>query len=456
MLSRMFKGLLVTVLLVAAEAAQAQAPAPSEPLRLSTDVCRFRGVDDSHMNVELYYSFPQSSLTYRQDTAGFKGTLDLTMIVRLKDSVVYADRWLVPHVLRDTARMPRGMNLVGMNAVELGPGIHSIRLIGRDRLDSTRVDSVSMTVPVVLLGSEKVAVSDVEFASDISQGAKGTMFYKNTLEVIPNVSGVYGEKQRCYYYAELYNLLLGDDRGDYYVRTAVANSVGKEIISREKPKKRSVESIVFMDNFGVDNLRTGTYTLSLSVLDSNRAMICGAGKKFFVYNPTLGVDSTVMAAGASGFLGVYTAMEVQELDREFHWDQWESTDAEKKSYEQLQGVDAKRKFLSEFWKKRGPDKRREYLDRVAYVNRTFTFGGRDGFRTDRGRVYIMYGPPDDYERHPYESDMRPYEIWTYNSIQGGVIFVFVQRLSAGDYELVHSTHRNEIHDENWDRPGVSR
>jgi len=82
--------------------------------------------------------------------------------------------------------------------------------------------------------------------------------------------------------------------------------------------------------------------------------------------------------------------------------------------------------------------------------------GREGYRTDRGRVYIMYGPPDDNERHPNESDMRPYEIWSYHNIQGGVIFVFVQRSSTSEYELVHSTHRNELHDENWDRVGITR
>jgi hypothetical protein len=77
--------------------------------------------------------------------------------------------------------------------------------------------------------------------------------------------------------------------------------------------------------------------------------------------------------------------------------------------------------------------------------------GKKGYRTDRGRVYIVYGAPDDVERHPNESESRSYEIWTYNNVQGGVIFVFLQRDVSGDYELVHSTHRSELHDENWQR-----
>jgi hypothetical protein len=81
---------------------------------------------------------------------------------------------------------------------------------------------------------------------------------------------------------------------------------------------------------------------------------------------------------------------------------------------------------------------------------------REGYRSDRGRVHIMYGVPDDVERHPNETDMRPYEVWSYHAIQGGVVFVFVQRSTGGDYELLHSTHRNELHNENWMNDAYAR
>jgi GWxTD domain-containing protein len=139
------------------------------------------------------------------------------------------------------------------------------------------------------------------------------------------------------------------------------------------------------------------------------------------------------------------------MDLEFKWLRYEVTDQERTQYEQLKGVEGKRKFFGEFWRRRAPGSKEEFLRRVGHANSTFQIMGREGYKTDRGRVYMMYGPPDDYERHPNDSDSRPYDIWTYNSIQGGVFFVFLQRQSGGDYELVHSTHRNELHDENWQR-----
>jgi hypothetical protein len=90
-----------------------------------------------------------------------------------------------------------------------------------------------------------------------------------------------------------------------------------------------------------------------------------------------------------------------------------------------------------------------YGQRVQYATDNYGQGRREGWRTDRGRVYILYGPMDEIERFPSTSESNPYEIWHSNSLQGGVIFVFVDRTGLGNYELVHSTHRNELQNENW-------
>jgi GWxTD domain-containing protein len=129
---------------------------------------------------------------------------------------------------------------------------------------------------------------------------------------------------------------------------------------------------------------------------------------------------------------------------------------EREQYKKLSGAEPKRRFLADFWSRRGLGTRQEYLKRVGYANANLAVFGRAGYLTDRGRVYIMYGPPDDIERHPSEAESRPYEIWSFNNIQGGVEFVFVQRSPGGDYVLVHSTHRNELHDENWERFALTR
>jgi len=76
--------------------------------------------------------------------------------------------------------------------------------------------------------------------------------------------------------------------------------------------------------------------------------------------------------------------------------------------------------------------REEYYRRVRYANRHFG-SGREGWRTDRGRIFILYGPPDEIRR-TQDRNLREYEIWIYNEIQRQ--FVFVRDQSIGEYRLI--------------------
>jgi hypothetical protein len=76
---------------------------------------------------------------------------------------------------------------------------------------------------------------------------------------------------------------------------------------------------------------------------------------------------------------------------------------------------------------------------------------RDGWKTDRGRVYILYGEPDEIRRYPSTQNSRPYETWLYRQLENGVEFDFIDRSGFGDYVLVNSTKRGEIQDDQWDR-----
>jgi GWxTD domain-containing protein len=427
----------------------AQQVVPKEPLRISLDIARFRGADDSTALVEFHYSINRDGLTFLRDSAGWSGGAELTLTGKMSDTLAFGDRWLVPAKLADTAALRPGMNLVGVYAIQLRSGDYATRLLVRDRNAAGRRDSVVLRIPVSPPATDRIALSDIEFAATIRPGSKESPFYKNTLDVIPNVGGVYNETAMCYYYLEAYNLLLGDDRSDITMKSTVYDAVGKEIAARERQKKRMGESAVLVDQIAAMKFKTGTYSLVVSLLDTSKRPLAQSARKFYVYNPTLGVDSALLSLGSSLPMAVYSSMEEQELDRDFKWSKYEMTEAEQTQYKALTGQDVKRKFLSDIWRRRPPGAREVYMARVTHANESFGMLGREGYRTDRGRVYIVYGPPDDVERHPNESDTKPYEIWTYNNIQGGVEFDFLQRIQGADYELVNSTHRSELHDANW-------
>jgi GWxTD domain-containing protein len=75
----------------------------------------------------------------------------------------------------------------------------------------------------------------------------------------------------------------------------------------------------------------------------------------------------------------------------------------------------------------------EYYQRVKSANAEFTNGVHPGWKTDQGRIYILYGPPDEIQRHPFEAARKPYEIWQYYEINQE--FVFVDEDGFGEYRL---------------------
>lgn len=99
----------------------------------------------------------------------------------------------------------------------------------------------------------------------------------------------------------------------------------------------------------------------------------------------------------------------------------------------------KARFL-EFWKRRDPtpgternERMEEYYYRIAYANRQYG-NFIAGWKTDRGHVMVLFGEPDYVERHPYNFDVKPYEVWYYYGI--GRRFIFIDKTGFGDYELL--------------------
>jgi len=97
-------------------------------------------------------------------------------------------------------------------------------------------------------------------------------------------------------------------------------------------------------------------------------------------------------------------------------------------------------YFKRFWKRMDPDPETEknelmdeYFQRVNIATESFSTMTTEGWRTDRGRIYIKFGPPDDIERYPFEMGTYPFEIWRYYSLRK--VFVFVDRTGFGDYYL---------------------
>jgi GWxTD domain-containing protein len=133
------------------------------------------------------------------------------------------------------------------------------------------------------------------------------------------------------------------------------------------------------------------------------------------------------------------------------------TDEERAAFKQLSNDEERDNFIEAFWQRRDPtpdtvenEFKEEHYRRIAYANEHFA-AGIPGWKTDRGRIYIVYGPPDEIESHPsggtYERPIEegggststfPFEDWRYRYIEGigqEVIIEFVDDCMCGNYEM---------------------
>jgi len=121
-------------------------------------------------------------------------------------------------------------------------------------------------------------------------------------------------------------------------------------------------------------------------------------------------------------------------------------------------VGRKRDYLRRFWARRDPtpgtpenELENGFYARIAEANRRFREGDAlriPGWRTDRGRIFIKYGPPDEVLSRPRPPATLPYEVWKYTR-QRRLKYCFVDVTRFGTYALVWTTDEHERSEPNW-------
>lgn len=128
---------------------------------------------------------------------------------------------------------------------------------------------------------------------------------------------------------------------------------------------------------------------------------------------------------------------------------WIITKGERSLYKSLETDLERLQFMEAFWARRDPtpetlnnEYRADYLERFAFVANRFS-AGKPGWATDRGRMYLLLGPPHAVQRNPYGRSgvERPSEIWTYNNLDlpnmpASIDIQFVDFKGTGDFEIV--------------------
>ncbi len=417
---------------------------------------------DSTANyVEFYYSFGQNSLIKQFKDSSFiiEGLLSIEIIDSSSQNQIVNREWRISHEMKDTLNIEN--SLVGVVGFVLPSGVYRCTVSGKDSSNSINGKTYNEYLNIKPFIDSNITLSNIQLASKITQDSPNinSIFYKNTYEVIPMPASVYGEAQPVlFHYFEIYNLETINHENLLILNTLVYNSRGKLVFNKSKQIKTKVSSRVEVGTVVLNKLPTDTYVLIITLIDSTGNYGVSSAKKFFMLNPSVVVVDSLEGEISDVFASQFGVMSEEELDDLFEQSEYIATSQEIEQYNSLNSIEGKQKFLNQFWNIRDTDPSTsrneyliEYLDRIQKSNQQFSALGKKGWKSDRGRVYLKYGEPSEIERFPNQIDSKPYEIWRYNEIEGGVFFIFADMTNFSDYQLVHSTARGELRDDNWER-----
>lgn len=312
-------------------------------------------------------------------------------------------------------------------------GKYHVRFVIEDSLDAAKgvIDTV-ITVPK----SDTLApfsASDIEFLWNVS---KDTIpdFFKYGLSFIPNPVRSYSpQKDTLLYFYEIYSK---------DTCTLVLNS----LIYREDgtPVLRSSPEIIKVDRKHVgigaillDGINDeGEYTLVLDFTDLSHKRHIQVETPFY-----------------------YTFGEKEispELIDYISFIDYIASPKELRKYHQIKDEKAKYLFLKKFWAKRDPNPKtsqneflQEFIARVKEADRKYTRFHKKGRYTDRGRILIKYGEPDEIKRISMEGPRPDMEKWYY--YDENWVFIFADIQNNGDYKLVYSSNKDEPGLPDWRR-----
>lgn len=396
-----------------------QAQMVTEPAAFYIDFGIFAGENADEDLLEIYYQIYLSRLLFVRAEGDYRANYTVSAVIKEgkkqitgieRDTTIIVESY-------DRASDPRAFVLNALK-FKLRPGRYNIDVTLND-LNASSSIPLQTTVSVPDFDSPKPHISGIEFARKIDTAAVMGVFNKGNYQVIPSCSRRYGDGlMYLKYYFEYYDAGRADSMAQFIYD--IKDDRGGVVASATIEHKLEGDRIGIIDSMNLENLKPGQYEFQVST---------AAGPK----------GELVIRSGS--FSIRWTALEMVQNDYERAVRQLRYI-ADSREIESLKNTpkDSRLKEWNDFWKSRDPspdtdenELMQEYYNRVAFANAHYEIPNKPGWETDMGMIYIINGEPDEIERHPFDMDTKPYEIWYYYNPRRR--FLFIDMGGYNDYVL---------------------
>ena len=253
-------------------------------------------------------------------------------------------------------------------------------------------------------------------------------------------------RDTAYYMVEAYN--GGDAEAAGTIAVAVVDSAGKTLYQvPPQPVRVPSGGGVLKGQVNLEGLPEGRYTMQVRVAEGDTGATRTAD---FSMGPLPQAQDNQLARSEPGVTSdsaYFANMSEAQLDSAFAPLGYVAKGGELKVWKSGLSVEAKRRFLTRFWEEHDQNKgtpgnqfRNQFYGLIEQANQQFAAEGRSGvpgWKTDRGRVFIDYGAPDDVLRRPTAGQAPAYEVWTYTHGKRRW-FIFADRTGFHNFDLINS------------------
>ena len=425
--------------------------------------------------VETYISVIGYSLKFLKNVNGkFQGAVDITVGFKQNGEIKSAQKYTLrsPETDDTTKGFP---NFIDQQRYSLPNGSYDLELTIADKNKPSEKPFLYKAPIIINFPTDIMGISSIQILESYTKTTTPSILSKSGYDLTPYVSTFFPENiNKIKFYAEMYNSkkIIGEGQKiliSYYIESADSRVRLNNFSLFSKQATNDVN--VLLGEFNIESLPSGNYNLVVEVKDKDnkieaesRCYIQRANKPIpqnFDDLKSLNVSTT--------FVSYYKSLDTLSLFIKSLRPISSSAEVQY-AQNQLKGKDLilMEQYFYNFWKSRYPLNAEgawlNYFEEVKKVNKEFGTFGLRGFDTDRGRVYLQYGPPDVRNKFDTEPSAIPYEIWEYYSLndksqmltnannkQSTKKFVFYNPdLVSNKYTLIHSDAIGEINNYRWD------
>lgn len=413
--------------------------------------------------VETYLSVIGNSVVFSKNANGkYQGAIEISMAFRKGEEIKAVKKYnlLSPEIADSSAARA---NFLDLQRIPLENGEYELDITIADINKGGKPFSSTQKIAIDF-DPAKIAVSDIQLVESYTKSTSPGVLTKSGYDLVPYVSNFYpGNMKKLSFYAEVYNSkkILGENEKfliNYYLESAETKVKMSSFRGFSKQTANDV-NIVFSE-FAIDELMTGNYYFVVEV--KNKLNETVVRKTTFIQrsnpNGQLSIYDMASLNLDNSFVAKITSKDTladyirslypisNSLERTFAENQ-----VKKRDLREMQ------QYFLGYWMNRNQATPEAawvmYNTEVQKVNKTFGTQTKRGYDTDRGRVYLQYGAPNQRTESTYEPSAYPYEIWHYYKLPGqsNRKFVFYNPdLVTNDYQLLHSDAKGEINDPRWE------